>query len=82
MISKTGTRIPCNNLIMLLKTGLGYKRPYRYTCVILSLTAEVLINTRNLIGCQFQASGTDKMIDRYYLSWLFIASNYDTWSVL
>ena len=28
-----------------LKTGLGYKRPHRYTCVILSLTAEVLTST-------------------------------------
>ena len=25
-----------------LKTGLGYKRPHRYTCVILSLTVEGL----------------------------------------
>ena len=25
-----------------LKTGLGYKRPHRYTCAILSLTAEGL----------------------------------------
>ena len=33
------------NILNCLKTGLGYKRPHRYTCVILSLTVEGLTST-------------------------------------